>query len=396
MALDDASTVTPQLPTALAGKKSKVTKKKKAAKPVNLCALPMWVSTTNLKKHRVVAIAHKQKWVVGNADMITGDIANELSSNHQWSHKGPFGKRIMPGNPEYMDMLPLKAFLHMMPPAQLVLVLELTNARLAAKEKREMTCQELLRWIGVCMLIASINFHGDRRKLWEGGSATSKYFPSYDLCATGMSHNRFDNILYAVRWSRQPPKQPDGMSSERYRWMLVDDFIDNIKEYHSRTFDPGDHLEADKTVIRWYGIGGAFVDAGLPMYLALERKLNNGGKIQNLSNMASGIMLHLKVLKLAKEEKAISTNAAAANKEEDNCNDNAADKGGKGTRVLLELMEPWHHSGRVVIVNVYFASVKVAMKMKEKGLIFIRNVKQCSRRFPMEVLGNATLAKRGS
>jgi hypothetical protein len=260
---DDASTATPQ------SKKSKATKKKKAAKPVDLRASPMWVSMTDLKKHRVVAIAHEQKWVVGNADTITGDFTDEPSSNHQWSHKGPFGERIAPGNPEYMDMSPLKAFLHMMPPAQLALVLELTNARLAAKEKREMTRQELLRWIGVCMLIASINFRGDCRKLWEGGGATSKYLPSYDLRGMGMSRNRFDDIWYAVRWSQQPPNQPDGMSSERYRWMLVDDFIDNINEYRSRTFDPGDHVEADETVIRWYGVGGAFVDAGLPMYLAL-------------------------------------------------------------------------------------------------------------------------------
>ncbi len=67
---------------APAGKKSKATKKKKAAKPVNLRALPMWVLTTDLKKHRNVAIAHEKKWVIGNADTITGDIANEPSSKH--------------------------------------------------------------------------------------------------------------------------------------------------------------------------------------------------------------------------------------------------------------------------------------------------------------------------
>jgi hypothetical protein len=44
------------------------------------------------------------------------------------------------------------------------------------------------------MLIASINFHGNHHKLWEGGGATSKYLPSHDLCATGMSRNRFDDI----------------------------------------------------------------------------------------------------------------------------------------------------------------------------------------------------------
>jgi hypothetical protein len=58
---DNALTATPQSPTTLVRKKSKATKKKKAAKPVNLRALPVWVSTTNLKKLCIVAIAHEQK-----------------------------------------------------------------------------------------------------------------------------------------------------------------------------------------------------------------------------------------------------------------------------------------------------------------------------------------------
>ena len=53
------------------------------------------------------------------------------------------------------------------------------------------------------------------------------------------------------------------------------------------------------------------MDAGLPMYLALERKPDNGGEIQNLADVASGIMLHLKVVKSANEEKAIAAAAAA-------------------------------------------------------------------------------------
>ncbi len=78
----------------------------------------------------------------------------------------------------------------------------MTNERLAAKAKKELTRQELLQWIGVCMLIASINFCCNRRKLWEGGGAASKYLPSYDLRATGMSRNRFNDIWYATKCSR--------------------------------------------------------------------------------------------------------------------------------------------------------------------------------------------------
>jgi hypothetical protein len=185
------------------------------------------------------------------------------------------------------------------------------------------------------------------------------------------------------------------MSSERYRWMLVDDFVENINAYGQRTFVPGNHLEADETVIRWYGIGGGYVNKGLPMYLALERKPNNSGEIQNLADVASGIMLRLKVVKSANEEKVNSTDAAAANKDKDNCNNDATNEGGEGTQVLVELTEPWHDTGRVITADAYFASVEAALKMKDKGLHFIGNVKQCSKMFPMEVLSNTTLVLRG-
>jgi hypothetical protein len=238
-ATDDASTATSTPSTAPTTKKGKTTGKKKSAEPIDLRMSPMWVSTTDLAKHRVVAIAHEQKWVVDNAETITGNVADEPMSDRQWYQKGPSGERIAPGKPNFAGMSPLAAFVHMMPPEELDLVLELTNERLAVKKKKELTRQ----------LIASINFRGDCRKLWEGGGAASKYLPSYNLGATGMSRNRFDDIWYAVRWSRQPPEQPDGMSSERYCWMLVQDFVANYNDYRQRTFVPSGHLEADKTVV---------------------------------------------------------------------------------------------------------------------------------------------------
>jgi hypothetical protein len=102
-------------------------------------------------------------------------------------------------------------------------------------------------------------------------------------------------------------------------------------------------------------------------------------------------MLYLKVVKSAAEEEGItaaSVAAAAATND-----DVAANEGGKGTRVLSELLVNYRDSGRLVTSDAYFASVKAAVKLKEMGLHFIGNVKQCSRRFPMEVLGNVTLSK---
>jgi hypothetical protein len=128
--------------------------------------------------------------------------------------------------------------------------------------------------------------------------------------------------------------------------MLVEDFVANYNDYRQRTFVPSGHLEADKTVVRWYGKGGAFVDAGLPMYLALECKPDNSGEIQNLADVTSGIILHLKVVKSANEEKAITV-AATADAIADDDDIVAANEARKGTQVLLELTEPWHHSGHL-------------------------------------------------
>jgi hypothetical protein len=74
-------------------------------------------------------------------------------------------KRIASGNPDIADLLAIKVFLHIMQPEQLALVLELTNERLAAKGKNKLTHQELLWWIGTCILIASNIFCSDHHKL---------------------------------------------------------------------------------------------------------------------------------------------------------------------------------------------------------------------------------------
>ena len=91
----------------------------------------------------------------------------------------------------------------------------------------------------------------------------------------------------------------------------------------------------------------SFIDAGIPHYAAIERKPNNGAEIQNLADVASGIMLRLKIVKSMAEEEAIT--AAAVDEDDD---EDVAAEGGKGTRVLLELVYPWQDSRRLVTIRV--------------------------------------------
>jgi hypothetical protein len=79
--------------------------------------------------------------------------------------------------------------------------------------------------------------------------------------------------------------------------MLVDDFITNFNKYQQRMFVPGSNLEAKKTIIQWYGIGGSYIDYGLLMYITRDNNPDNGTEIQNCANIASIIMLSLKIVK---------------------------------------------------------------------------------------------------
>jgi hypothetical protein len=62
-------------------------------------------------------------------------------------------------------MTPLEAFLMMMPPVELNLILELKNKNLDSCNKKELSFQELLCWFGVTLLMYASNFRRDCRTL---------------------------------------------------------------------------------------------------------------------------------------------------------------------------------------------------------------------------------------
>ena len=47
---------------------------------------------------------------------------------------------------------------------------------------------------------------------------------------------------------------------------------------------------------RWYGIGGHYINAGLPQYIAIDRKPENDCEIPNAADGVSGIMMQLKLV----------------------------------------------------------------------------------------------------
>ena len=298
----------------------------------------------------------------------------------EWKCKTANGDLLGAGSDINQKFSRLDYFLMMFPHKHIQTIVMLTNRHLATVKKPQTSIGEILKFFGVLILTTKFEF-GSRRMLWSI-VAPSKYVPAPCFGKTGMVRNRFDDLWRYILFSDQPAERPDNMSHEKYRWCLVDDFVKEFNDHREHMFIPSDWLCADESISRWYGQGGHWINMGLPMYIAIDRKPENGCEIQNSACGRSGVMLRLKLVKTAEE---CETEHA-----------NTADDGLlHGTRVLKALVAPWTNSNRIVCADLYFASVGCCEELKRIGLRFIGVVKTATKRFPMQYLSQIELENRG-
>ena len=316
-----------------------------------------------------------------DGDALNIPLNNRECKTKAWSITDQFETRTHRERSDVQGRLSrLDYFLLMFPPKQLAKMVHLTSDKLVSDGKTACSTGEMLKFFGVMILVTKYEFTC-RRSLWST-VAPFKYMAAPAFGRTGMSRNRFDEMFQWVTWSEQPKIRPDATSHEKFRWMLVDGFVNEINAHRAKHFDPSDLICIDESISRWYGMGGHWINLGLPMYIAMDRKPENGCEIQNACCARSGIMMRLKLVKTAKEE---STNEIAE------------DEIGllHGTRILLFLVSPWNYSFRTVVGDSYFASVGAAEQLELVKLGFIGVVKTSSRRFPMKYLSNIEFNDRG-
>jgi hypothetical protein len=61
-----------------------------------------------------------------------------------------------------------------------------------------------------------------------------------------------------------------------------------------------------ESISRWYGQGGYWINYGLPHYVAMGLKPENGCEIQDAACGRSGVMIQLKLVKSGGEELAVN------------------------------------------------------------------------------------------
>ena len=87
------------------------------------------------------------------------------------------------------------------------------------------------------------------------------------------------------------------MKHSQYRWKLVDGFVKRFNDYRAQSFIPLEMIYVDESISRWYGQGGDWINFGLPHYVAIDRKPENGCEIQGFCCGVSVIVMRLKVVK---------------------------------------------------------------------------------------------------
>jgi Transposase IS4 len=170
--------------------------------------------------------------------------------------------------------------------------------------------------MGVLILITRFEF-GSRASLWST-TARNRFIPAPNFGhTTGMSRERFDLLWRYMVWSEQPKERPEGMSHEEFRWALVQDFVTNFNDHRETYYYSSSLICADESISRWYGLGGNWINMGLPHYVAMDRKPEHGCEIQNCCDGVSGIMMQLKLVKSQAAEAATNEQQRAAAAEAD-------------------------------------------------------------------------------
>ena len=83
--------------------------------------------------------------------------------------------------------------------------------------------------------------------------------------------------------------------------MLVDDHVANFNKNRARDYHPSYYICVDESMSRWYGIGGNWINDGVPQYIEIERTPVNGYEIQNDADGVSGIIIQSKIFKTSSE-----------------------------------------------------------------------------------------------
>ena len=201
---------------------------------------------------------------------------------------------------------------------------------------------------------------GPAKQFWhlDDEEVEGTVFVRHDLGKYGLTFNRYREIERCFRLPHDVHTGgSDHLSSLK---TLVDEWNENM----CKAFVPGRVLTVDESMGAWLG-------RGMPGLMTVRRKPTPTGREAHTTACAiSGLIVFYEIYE---------GKARMENKE-------FVDVAGKNPAKALRCVKPWFSTGRVVILDSGFASVKCALELMDKGLFMIGNIKSGSKQYPKELM----------
>jgi hypothetical protein len=214
-----------------------------------------------------------------------------------------------------------------------------------------------LQLLGLLLAMEVYQIHGPRRSYWAESS--HGLFPSMDFGKV-MPRDRFEAILKYLTLSAA-----DDVDQQ------VLDFVDKVNERFQTALAPGSFLTADESMIKSF-------HRNLRGKIKIIRKPRPvGNEIKNLADGASQIVVNLELY----EGKDVMVSKEFVSSY------------GATTATTIRLTQPYHGSGRIIIADSWFGSIKTAVEMMKRGLYSVLIVKTAHKGFPRQLLGEETLER---
>ena len=165
-----------------------------------------------------------------------------------------------------------------------------------------------------------------------------------------MTRHRFEAISSGLRLS-------DDRANTGDPWYPVRGFVEAFNARRQAVLTPGDMLVVDESMVAWKGIEQKYHHLGVPHKTKIPRKpVSQGVELKAIADGDTGILMGIEIVE-GKERQRRKAFAADL---------------GEGTALTLRLASPFKSTGRTVVADSAFASVKTLIQLERLfGLYFM-------------------------
>jgi len=226
---------------------------------------------------------------------------------------------------------------------------------------KTLTLSRYITWLGLWHQMLANPIAGERRAYWTNKKDYKCWEPHRVSFSSIMGIHEFENIYQVFGVPSVDPEDP--FDAVR---LAIDKFNDNA----AAVWSPGFLLCVDETMHQWLGkeCPGLTVIPRKPIPVGIEFK-------------TTCCALSKIIIRLDPQEGALNMMDKECNLEW-----GTKKKPGKSTGCTLRLVKPWWNTGRIVLGDSWFGSLKTAISLLTKGLFCILNIKTGHAFFPRTIL----------